>query len=51
MIAYKKAYTVLNFIISWQQYLVAHCLNSYVSNVFGLHSICFCLPSTHELIR
>jgi hypothetical protein len=50
-IANKEAKTVhtLN-IVSQRQYFVARCLSSFVGNVFGLHSICFCFPSARKLL-
>jgi hypothetical protein len=47
----KETYTVhITNVISPQRYFVAHCLISYVGNVFGLHSMCICFPSTHKLV-
>jgi hypothetical protein len=47
----QEAFTVHTInIISQQQYFVAHCLISSVSNVFGLHSICVCFPSTCKVV-
>jgi hypothetical protein len=47
----KEAFTVHTInIISQRQYFVAHCLSSYVGNVFGEHSICVCFPSTRKLV-
>jgi hypothetical protein len=41
-VADKEAYSIHTInIISQQQYFVARCLSSSVSNVFGLHRICF----------
>jgi hypothetical protein len=37
-------------IISQRQYIVARCLISCVDDVFGLHSICVCVSSTHKLV-
>jgi hypothetical protein len=37
-------------IISQRQYIVGCCLISYVDNVFGLHSMCVCFPSTRKLV-
>jgi hypothetical protein len=50
-VADKEAYTVhiINN-ISPQQYFVAHCLISYVGNVFGSHNMCICFPSTHKIV-
>jgi hypothetical protein len=51
VVADKGAYTVHTInIIFQQQYLVANCLSSYVSIVFGLHSMCICFPSTCKLV-
>jgi hypothetical protein len=51
-VADKDACTIHTFnIISERQYFVARCLSSYVDNVFGLHSICFCFPSIRNLRR
>jgi hypothetical protein len=50
-VADKEAYTVHTInIISQLQYFVSRCLSSYVGNVFGLHSICVCFPSTRKLV-
>jgi hypothetical protein len=47
----KEAYTVhTTNIISQRQYFAARCLSSYVTNVFGLHSICVCFPSARKLV-
>lgn len=45
-IADRDAYTVHTInIISQRQCFVAHCLVSYIGNVFGLDSICGCFVS------
>jgi hypothetical protein len=46
-----KTVHTFNVISHWQ-YFVARCLNSYVGNVFGLHSRpkCVCFPSTSKLV-
>jgi hypothetical protein len=49
-VADKEAYAVHVDIISQWQYFVACHLISYVSNAFGLHSICVCFPSTCKLV-
>jgi hypothetical protein len=50
-VADKETYTVNTInIISPRQYFVARCLSSYIGNVFGLHSICVCFPSTRKLM-
>jgi hypothetical protein len=49
-IAGKDAYTVHTInIISKRQYFVARCLISSVNNIFGLHSMFVCFPSTRKL--
>jgi hypothetical protein len=46
-----KAFSIHTInIISQQQYFAAHCLSSCVGNVFCLHSICVCFPSTKKLV-
>jgi hypothetical protein len=37
-------------IISQRQCFVDRSLISYVGNVFGLHGICVCFPSTRKLV-
>jgi hypothetical protein len=50
-VADKEAYTVQAFnIISERHYFVSRCLNSFVGNVFGLHSACVCFPSTRKIV-
>jgi hypothetical protein len=50
-VAADKAYTVHSINIIFQfQYFVARCLSSYVSNIFSLHSMPTCFPSTFELM-
>jgi hypothetical protein len=50
-VADKEAHTVYTIdIVSQRQYVVAHCLSSYVGDVFGLHSICVCFPSTRKIV-
>jgi hypothetical protein len=50
-VADKEAYTVhAMHTIFQRQYFVAHCLISYIGNVFGLHSTCVCFPSTRKLV-
>jgi hypothetical protein len=49
-VADTEAYTVHTKNISQWQYFVAHCLSSNVGNIFGLHSIWVCFPSTRELV-
>jgi hypothetical protein len=50
-VADKESYTVHNVnIISQLQYFVARCLSYSVGNVFGLHSICACFPSTRKIV-
>jgi hypothetical protein len=50
-IADKEEHTLhsLDVIFQWQ-YFVARCPSSSVGKVFGLHSICFCFPSTLKLV-
>jgi hypothetical protein len=46
-----EAYTVhTTNIISQLKYFVVRCLISCVHNVFGLHSICVHIPSSHKLV-
>jgi hypothetical protein len=43
----REAYTVHTInIISRRQYFVARCHSSCVGNVFGLHRMCVCLPTS-----
>jgi hypothetical protein len=50
-VADKEAYIVqMTNIISQWQYVLVHCLSSYVGNVFGLHNTCIAFPSTRMLV-
>jgi hypothetical protein len=50
-VADKEAHTVHTInIISQRQHFVGSCLILCVDNVFSLHSICVCFPSTRKLV-